>query len=273
MQLSIFKTYLKVLLILLCTTLLINCSSTSRIKPVAKQHINSVDICLLVNEQDTFGNIYEIVDKDSAIAGGAAGGGILGALLIGAIAEGMEESRKDEREIVRPVYDLYNDYNLEKHLKVQVQQELPAVKWFDIVKIDSVYLSQYQIKNIYEITDEYLSESKADAVMFINVSTHFISNYNALNIIVETQMFPNPDDSKLKKSINYYSDTTINRTDKFNAIYDKTYSFKDSVGNALLEKTEAVDLWAANDGSKLLLVLNDRVNDIAQMIVTDMNTD
>jgi len=147
----------------------------NRIDANARQYIQKIDSVLITN-QDTIEADINVSNLSSVMQGN---------LVLGMIDAGFNTHRSNEAEkIMAPIYKTLYDYNYAEEVQKQFNQALSESK---IEEASGLQILNNEPRGFRYA---YIKQSKADAVMFVDIGYAFSPNFDALNLTSDVVIYP-----------------------------------------------------------------------------------
>jgi len=239
------------------------------LNPDIYNQVVTVDVCIIVDEKQTFGNLNTNLEGRSGTAG--YGGGGLEASLIG---KAIINNRKKRKEALQSLINVINNCEYGKYLAEQLSADLRDTSWVRINDVGIRYRSAFSSEDINTIAENYYEFSKADAVLIIMNGYSFSKSYDTLSISSQAKIIPKA--SKLKSyqrsiSVEERESPTFYMTRIDNAIYSNEFHYEEKIPSASPENNWYFDHWIIEDGINSQLSLQRGAREIARSIALDLS--
>jgi len=190
----------------------------------------------------------------------------LGGLIPGVIDAIINYSQAKEqgKPVISYIRDALEDIRYQQAFTENIKLKLQKVDW---LKVREASLANSASNKMYDI---YYSLSQAGTVLFVTTKYSFTDNFKALKIVSSIKLFPK--NENLKSFAFSWSANEENMMNDNNCIYKNIIGLEKLLNQEVSTKEAAILLWANNNATLLREAINSGINDITQMIATDLNT-
>lgn len=247
------KTFLFFIMVLLS-----GCATNRHIPllPVLRGNINETEVRLILSQESIFADY----NRQSSHTNGE--GGALGGLIIGIFDAVTNSSRQSEAdEIVTPARNILAGYDVKAPLRKYYQHELGKVNWLNSKKI-----SLHAENSSEEEKLNTANQSRANAVIFVNVIYYLSKDMSFLNVKSDVVMYSG--DEKL-------SALAKNNGAAPSLLYRNTYTYSHPVPVAegiSVSGSDAIVEWVGDDGRGLKRAISEGIKKSAAWLAADLQS-